>query len=320
MGLMLIPQTLELLSSNLAASTLDEYNPATGYTAGQQVKVSFESDGTTPRSPVREYQAVAATTGVYPPDDADDSDWVLLGAQNRDRLLDGENNSRAIADPGEDIEISVRPPGRARYLYLIGLRNAASITVQEITGDPGSEVVQSTTTRDQLRSRNPVGFYSWLLDIEGEDRYYSRSAAILLPNGYYQPKLSITIASSGLPAECGQCLVGTGFSLGRTQFKSDPGLKDWSIFEQNKLGVSTHTKRQSTRTLRGTLRIDSRDYDRVYSLLESRQGELALFDFNNTEDGDYVFDAQRVYGKLDSFSGPLLFGESDINLKITGTE
>lgn len=314
MGLMLTPQTLTVLANNVAASGLNEYAPATGYTTGQQVKVSFESDGTTPRSPVREYQALGSSTGSYPPDNP--ADWGHMGAQNRERLFDRYNNSRTVADAGENIEVSVQPPGRARYLYLIGLRNVTNITAEEEV----SGVVQSTSTRDLLRSRNPVGFWSWLLDIEGEDRYYTRSAAITLPNGYYQPRLNITLTSGPSPAQCGQLLCGTGFSLGRTQFKADPGLKDWSHFEQNALGVSEHTPRDSTRTLRGTLRIASTDYDRVYSLLESQQKELALFDFNNADDGDYVFDANRIFGKLDSFSGPILYGESDINLKITGTE
>ena len=60
----LVPQPLSLVSSNVDASGLDEWASGTGYTAGDQVKVSLESDGATPRWPVIEYQAAGDTTGA----------------------------------------------------------------------------------------------------------------------------------------------------------------------------------------------------------------------------------------------------------------
>jgi hypothetical protein len=156
--------------------------------------------------------------------------------------------------------------------------------------------------------------------VQNQDRFLAPSAAIFLPGKLLQPTLRITIVSGDGPAECGQLLCGKGFYLGRTQFKSEPGLRDWSTFEQNALGVTEHTPRDSTRTLRGTLRIETQDFDRVFTLLESQQKKLALFDFNNADTGQYTFDAHRIYGKLDSFTGPILFGETDINLTIKGTE
>jgi hypothetical protein len=317
MARIVIPQTLTLNSSNVAASGLSEYASGTSYTAGQQIKVSFESDGTTPRWPVREYEAAGSVTGIYPPDAAI-TEWVEIGAQNRDKMFDGFNTSRTVADTGENIEVTVTPSGRVRYLALLGLRNATSVTVEEEV----SGVVKSTQTIALETSYSPVGWWAWLFGAVGTDRVQKRSAVFILPGYYSSPQINITIVSAGgQQAECGQCLLGAGFELGPTEFEAEPELKDYSTFEQNQFGTTRFISRQTVRNTRGTIWIPTVEYDRIYSIFESNMNRLAFFDLNNEEDGQpYSFDALRVYGKLESMNGGISYGVTPINLKIVGIE
>lgn len=311
MALILTPQSVTVSSTNVAASTESEWASGTAYTTSDVVKVSLESDGTTPRWPVVEYSALASTTGDYPPDSP--TQWARIANANQDKMFDGQNNSRTVADTGENIEVSIIPAGRVRYLYLLGLRNVASVTVQEEV----DATIEATHTADLLRSRNPVGWYSWLYDIEGIDRYYARSCRIPL-SGYYQPTLNITLSSGSAEAECAQCLVGLGIPFGITAEGMSPEIKDWSYFEQDPdFGTTKYTRRQSTRRNRGTIWVDSTDFDRIYGLLESQIGDLAVYDFNND---DTDLDSARLYGKLDSASPGLAYGKTPIDYSVTGLE
>ena len=52
-------RTISLTSSSVAASPFDEYSSGNTYALDAQVKVSFESNGTTARTPVVEYKSLA---------------------------------------------------------------------------------------------------------------------------------------------------------------------------------------------------------------------------------------------------------------------
>ncbi len=92
------------LSSTVAASSLSEYDSGTTYSTGDQVKVSYESDGSTPHRPIEEYEsAVDSNTGNYPPDNP--SQWTLLGATNRWAMYDRYANTQT--EDTESIEVEV---------------------------------------------------------------------------------------------------------------------------------------------------------------------------------------------------------------------
>jgi hypothetical protein len=313
MARLVYPQSLTLESTNVADSALDEWSDASvSYTISDQVKLT-----TGQAVPHHFFQALQNHTSAAgnAPVIGGNEYWDDLGAINRHKMFDGTNNNRTAADSGEDIEVSITPAGRARYLYLIGLRNCGTVTVEEEV----DSTVMSTTTVDLTRSRNPVGPWAWLMDIEGVDRYYSRSAAIKLPGDYSSPTLNITLTSADGPAECGQVVVGIGFEIGDTDWEAEPELRDFSTFEQDDTyGTTTFVPRQTTRSLNGTLWIDSTDYDRVYSLFETRLNQLTLLDLNNEDSGDYSLDALRAYGKVDEVSGGIRYAKTPLNIRLIG--
>lgn len=309
-------QPFALSSTNIAASTEDEYDYTGGttYTEGDIVKVSYESNGSTARFPVREYKATGTSSG-YPPS-APVTEWVEIGAQNAHKMFDGYNNSRTIG-ASTTIEVNLAIANRIQYICLLGVANASQIEVIQKKTDG---TVFSTHTVDLSTSYTPVGYYSWLFGLLGVDRFYRRSAIIELPGALTTPTLEITITGNSGEVACGQCFPGVGFDLGETQWEAEPELKDYSTFDKNELGTTRYVPRQTVRNVRGTLWIETTDYDRLYTIFESMMNDLALYDFNNESAGDYSFDALRVYGKLESMTGGIQYGYTALNMKITGLE
>ena len=118
---------IDLIESSVAASSYDEYASGTTYATDDNVKVSFESDGSTPRTPVEEYVSLAdANTGNYPPDSP--SKWSLLGSSNRWKMFDEYVNSQTI-DTGTIIVEIVS--SNTNKIGLFGL-HGAEVTLTQI--------------------------------------------------------------------------------------------------------------------------------------------------------------------------------------------
>lgn len=333
MGHMVIEQPLTLVETSVtvdwydqetgAATSLTEWKNLSGtVSVGDLVKVSYETNGTTPRFPAEVYKAAVDDATEYPP--SDPTKWVLLGAVNQHKLFDGRNNSRTVADSENNLEFKIRPLGRIKFVYFVGLRNVRKIEFLIIYTRMGRAYSYSYSS-DLLISYTPTGWYSWLYNIGGIDSSYRRSAGFyVVPPGEtvppYRPELRITLYSTDEPAECGQVIAGTGFWLGDTQWGAEPELKDYSTYEADEWGNKTFVPRQTIRNVRGTLWVPTNDYDRVYQIFESRMNSLALYDFNNGDDisSPEVLDALRVYGKLTSMSGGLAYNVTPVNLQIEG--
>jgi len=99
-----IAENALLKSSTIPESILAEYSSSTTYAAGARVKVSFASDGVTPRFPVEEYTSLAANNvGNYPPNSP--TQWRLDGASNRWAMFDAYTSTQSEALEKIEVEI-----------------------------------------------------------------------------------------------------------------------------------------------------------------------------------------------------------------------
>ena len=116
-----------LESSTAPVSSLDEYASGTTYAADDQVKVSYESDGTTPRFPVEEYTSLAdSNADNYPPDDP--TKWLLNGASNRWAMFDEFVNT--LSEDTDSIEVEV-DSSKTNMIGLFRLQ-AKTVTLTQI--------------------------------------------------------------------------------------------------------------------------------------------------------------------------------------------
>lgn len=302
------PAELTLNSTTVAASSLNEWASGTAYTAGDQVKVSTESDGTTPIFPVLEFEATGATTGDYPPTASADQ-WVALGAQNAHRMFDLQNNS-ATTNAGA-ITVEVAPSGTVGAVALLGLANVAEASVSvEVDG---SEVYANSKTLG-----GATGTVGWWAYFFGGRPAYTKPSAVWYFPAALSPTITVTLGGSGT-LSCAQCLMGLVSSLGETIDGPRPRLRSFSRkeFDEN-LGASKFVSRSNVRQADFDLLIDSEDFDAVYQRMETLIDVLALYD-GNSDTTD--FDSLRLYGWVDEFEPELRTpSTSTASLRIQGIE
>lgn len=299
-------------ASNVAASTKTAWSNATTYAASDQVKYQVSGDLIT-----REYESLKATNLNHAPAVGGTEWWADLGPQNRDKMFDGLNNSRTVADTGDDrISVKITPSHLARSVALLGLRNATSVTIKQFASPEDTEPLTAQTF-NLLHSNLPVGWYTWLF---GSYPYtYRRSLIVPLAGLYFQPCVQIDII--GGTAECGQCFFAMPYDLGCTADGASPSLLSYSTFQPDEYGHIQYVPRQNTRELNFTLWTQTDRFNNIFSLLETLESELVLIDANHhTAPDETDFDALRVYGKITSLRPGLAYAMTPIDIRIQGLD
>lgn len=188
-----------LESSTVAASTLAEYDSTTSYSTGDQVKVSFESDGTTPRYPVEEYESLADTnSGNYPPDNPDQ--WRLLGASNRWAMFDDFTNTQTENTDSIGVEVN---SSKTNSVGLFNLQ-AKVLTLTQIVNN--ELIANGDGSVDDMTKETGWSYDStnnqWDCDGSqtGDSRLYQ--TLTITENKNYQVKFTVSNYTSGGVAGC----------------------------------------------------------------------------------------------------------------------
>ena len=153
-----IADNVLLESSDVAASSLDEYASGTTYSTNDEKKVSFESDGMTPRYPVEEYTSLAdSNTGNYPPNNP--AKWSLTGASNRWAMFDDFVGTQT--DNSDNIEVEV-DSSQTNMVGLFRLQ-AKTVTLTQIVND--ELITDGDVSTDSFTKGT-----GWVYD-DGNDQY-----------------------------------------------------------------------------------------------------------------------------------------------------
>lgn len=295
-------KTITLISSSVSSSSKDEYAAGTTYATDAEVKVSFESDGTTPLFPVVEYKSLAdANTGNYPPDSP--TQWTETGTSNIHAMFDGYINS-ATTD-STDIDVVV---GSAKSDF-IGLFGLVGTTVTLTLSRGGSAI---KTEEINLKTQPSISYYAWLFeDYEYKDRIFWEYPK------YADATLSVSIAPAQGAATCGEMIIGSQITLGQTQYDASVGIQDYSVYSTDTLGRTYLNQGDYADRAEVELWITNNMVDIVRRKLADVRGVMSLWDLNNTG-SDY--DSLRIYGFFESFDiiipGPSI---SKCSLTIRGT-
>lgn len=295
-------KTITLISSSVSSSSKDEYAAGTTYATDAEVKVSFESDGTTPLFPVVEYKSLAdANTGNYPPDSP--TQWTETGTSNIHAMFDGYINS-ATTD-STDIDVVVGS-AKSDFVGLFGLSGSAvTLTLSR----NGSTI---KTEEISLKTLPSISYYVWLFEeYDYKDRIFWEYPK------YPDASLAVTITPAEGVAACGAMVLGSKIFLGETQYDASVGIQDYSAYETDILGRTYLNKRDYADRAEVELWLNNNAVDTVRRKLAEARGVLSLWDLNNTGSN---YDSLRIYGFFESFDiiipGPSI---SKCSLSIRGT-
>lgn len=290
---------LTVASTNVAASSAAAWASGTSYTTGDIARHHAAGDAYE-----HEWQASQDHSGQEPSSASDY--WIDNGPVNQWRMFDGYNNSATVADdPGGDIVVEVTLSSRLSHVYLLGLRDVAQITIEQIV--EGTTV--ATHTSDLVMMFTPVGWWSHFFG----ERVYSGFFSLNLYGIYVEQTIRITL--TGYPtAKCAQCLVGKGYEIGTTGDRAQPRLRSFSTFEAGTFGYR-YVPRINTRGGTYTVYLDTHEIDRVFQLMERKMESLVVLDANNANNS---FDAAIGYGKIVDFRPTISYGKSAFEIKLDG--
>jgi hypothetical protein len=302
---LIILDDITLVSTDVAGSTYAEYASGTTYALGDKKKVSFESNGTTPRFPVVEYESLAGgNTGNYPPDSP--AQWTEIGAQNAHKMFDDYTNTQTFASA--DINVVLDADGFSE-VGLFGLYG----TEVTLALKKGGATIKTETF--DLRTFIPEsGWYAWLFyPYElGTDKLrwsfpkYASGATL---------EIEITLRSS--QAACGMVVMGNARDLGITRYGVKVGIDDYSIKDTDSLGRTYLAQGNYADRADIEMWLTNTNIDYVSQSLRQVRGVPAMFDLNNS--GGTAFQSMILYGYTQNFDiiipGPV---RSKCNLEVRG--
>lgn len=299
-------EDIDLLSTNAPGSTYDEYASGTSYTTGDFVKVSFESDGTTPLEPVHEFEALDSTNGDYPPDNP--TKWKDLGASNPYRAFDEFMSTETVRDDGADMVIEIDTSG-TDAIGIFGIY-AAKVTLKLISG---GETIKTET----FDIRKPIlysGWYYWLFT-----PYSYNDSTIILWTYPRQASSSVEITSEPRVGRCAatHIVAGNTETLGSTQYGVAAGIDDYSIKDVDEQGRTYLNQGAYAKRVDMSMWLNNDDFDSVNAQLTAIRGTKAIFDCNNLEKSDY--NALVVLGYYRNFDTLIpSYALSKCNIEIAG--
>ena len=289
----LAPTTLE--SSTVAGSTYDEYNPATTYAEGANVKVT-ESNGYE-----NEYESLVADNEGNTPATSPSS-WLHLGASNKYRMFDDYANTQTEDTVDIDVSVDSTRTDLVGLFRLVG----SSVTLQQIYD---SAVVAETTI--DLRELPQPGWFNWLYS-----EYEFKEDIVWQYPRYVGSTLSVEITATGGAAACGKMSVGKIINLGATIYGVSIGIDDYSIKDTDSFGRTFLKQGNYAERANIQIILDNSQVDRVKRQLTKIRGTPCIFDCN--EEGTH-FESLIIYGFYRNFDvtipGP---SHSQCNIEIGG--
>jgi hypothetical protein len=282
----IIPKTITLHATNVAASEVALWSGVTPYAKGD---LALITDSDRPRI----YASRAAdNTDHYPVDYLEETElddgtnlpaqWKDLGPTNRWAMFDtyiSTATSRA-----ETIEVTI-DASRCDSLALFGLY-ASQVDI-ELTNDATGTVVHGATA--SLRQDSSA---SWSDYFFGDFDW--RTARVFTFPVYYDARLKITItANTGEDARCGQCVIGRSQYLGESQWGPSIGVLDYSKKELSDNGTVELQPGKWAASCSIDLLVNTDAVSKVFSTLADLRATPCVWGGNN-DASDY--EALTIFG------------------------
>ena len=286
--------TLDNMTTNVAASTLDAWNAGTTYALGDEIigagAVIWRSmlDGNLGNDP-------ATTTGK----------WQNRGVENRLRMVDA---SLGTATENDDlIEIVVTPGQVVTDIHLFGVDAYA---VQVVVNDPVHGELLDTGPIPMLKPSGNSHWGYFFNPIEREVRLHIPG----LP-AYTQARITLRISNPGSVARCAECVIGRAVWLGDTYWRPSIGFDDWGQKTRDAWGGWKVVEGAYSDRMELQVQVEGTRYERTRALiLPYRSKPVVWF-------GAQGINALTIYGYVVSFKQVLVsHGLSDCSLVIEGLE
>lgn len=267
-----------LTSSNAPETDYATWSSTTAYTVGQYcILVSTH----------KIYQCLISHTNASPDTNLTGltPKWLQIGATNRWAMFDASWGSQtSIATP---LTIVLTP---ATIINSLALLNVAATSIN-VTMTVGDSTVY-TNTVSMVGGGMVSDWYGYFFE---PVTYKSDLVLTDLPP-YSAGIITITITNTGANARCGNCVIGSYYDLGDTQYAATAGITDYSIKTVDTFGNSSVVKRAYSKRMGAKLQLYGSAVDDVaITLAKYRSTPLVWLGADN------VYTSLIVYGFYKDF-------------------
>lgn len=268
--------TARLLSSNVV-ETSAEWSSLTTYALDDRASVS--ADG-------RVYQSLQAGNLNNVPSTAT-AWWVDVGPSNRLAMFDGALGTVTTDATSIVVELA---PGAISAIAVFEAQ-CASVRVHMYDADTSTTVYDETV---DMTGTLISDWYEWTVA-----PFDYRDQMVLLDLPIYESAVvTVTLTGDGiLPAECGELIVGTSYTLGEPQHGGKLGITDYSRKETDDWGNTTLVQRTFSRNLDMPMVLDAAQLNRVYGVLSMLRSTPCVW----VPSGEQRYDSTVVYGWVSEF-------------------
>jgi hypothetical protein len=236
--------------SNIPETDYAEWNGGTAYTQGTRVILV---------STHKIYECITANTNASPNLNLTGTPvlWLEISSTNRWKMFDdGWGSQSAIATP---LTFTLSPMVIINSLALLNVA-ATSITVSVVD-------ISSTTVYNQTFAMTVTpGISDWYMYFYEGFVFKSDLVITDIPS-VASALITVSIINTGSTSKCGNCVVGTYYDLGGTQYGASAGIVDYSLKATDGFGNTSVTKRNYAKRMNTNLMINNDIVDDVFNTL-----------------------------------------------------
>ena len=283
------------MTTNVPASTLGPYVPATSYALNAEIM--------DPATRIIWRSMLAGNQGNDPLTTT--GKWQNRGVENRLRMFD---SSLGTTTENPDLIECVVTPGKV--VTDVWLMVPASHTVQVLMNDPVEGLVFDSEEVLMLRPSGNSHWGYFFHPIERETKVHISG----MP-AYTQATITIRIRNPGAVAKCTEAVMGRSVWLGHTQWRPSISFDDWSQKTRDEWGGWVANQGAYSDRLKLQVLVRGTQYERTRNLiLPYRAKPVVWF-------GARGFNVMTTYGYVTGFEQVLVtHGISDCNMTIEGLE
>ena len=240
-----------LTSSNVPETDYTAWSAATAYTVGTRVILV---------STHKIYECLVANTNFSPNVNLTGTTpkWLEIGSTNKWKMFDtGWGSQTSISTP---LTFVLAPAAIINSLALLNV-SATSISVNVTVA--GDSVYSKTSA--MFGAEEIIDWYGYFFEAI---TYKSDLVLTDLPP-YSNGIITVSIINTGSTSKCGNCVVGTYYDLGATQYGATAGILDYSVKTTDSFGNTTVVKRTYAKRMTSNLMINNNIVDAVVNLLSA---------------------------------------------------
>lgn len=267
----IVPQTIQLLYSNVIDESYPGWSNTNTYNQGDKVIYNYKI-----------YESLIANNVGYQPD-VSPTQWSDLGYINSRRMFDEYTNTYTSHSQNIEIEIS------SNKCDTIALYNVTAQNVSIIVNSNGATYFSKTYYLYDSQSWGWIDYYCG--DKKNKTKVICKIPIMM------QSNTRIVVDNNNFYTQIGVLIAGKSVYIGTSLYAPKITMQDFSRKNTDTFGRTSLVPGFFTQEISCDIFLPTPDIDRINNILPALRAKPVFFDFNNNT----AFESLIVYGWIDAY-------------------